>query len=186
MCLSASLFSVSSTLYLLLRPLSSFPSSRPPCEPTERRFDPSLIVKINGFPPFFMPCLRFDLRRGPSQCAAATQRLPSISVLTKTGVCVFDPCWLMGLSSIRVSSICCLRFSSSDLPIRNVKRLSQEFFVSSFRPTHTSLQLIFFNSYLTKNPHLSLQNFMLRRVCLLKEYCCRLKSSAFLHRKLAQ
>lgn len=103
MCLSASLFSVSSTLYLLLRPLSSFPSSRPPCEPTERRFNPSPIVKINGFSHSFLyaASLRFDLRRGPSQCAAATQRLPSISVLTKTGVCVFDPCW-----AIRVLSIC--------------------------------------------------------------------------------
>lgn len=66
MCLSASLFSVSSTLYLLLQPLSSFPSSRPPCEPTERRFNPSLIVKINGISRSFLYSrLRFDLRREP-------------------------------------------------------------------------------------------------------------------------
>lgn len=75
MCSSASLFSVSSTLYLLLRPLSSFPSSRPPCEPTERRFNPSPIVKINGFSRSFLYAaspLRFQKRtESMRRCNAA-------------------------------------------------------------------------------------------------------------------
>lgn len=144
MCLSASLFSVSSTLYLLLRPLSSFPSSRPPCEPTdrtnERRFNPSLIVKINGFSRAFLYAvsLRFDLRRGPSQCAAATQRLP-FYFRTHENRCVFDPCWVTWCSSIRASFIChrvrsIWSLSSFNFLILNIKfRFSQEFFVDSFK-----------------------------------------------------
>lgn len=82
-----------STLHPLSRLLSLFPSPRPPCEPTER-FNPLPIVKINGDRArFFLHAtlLRFDLRRGPSQCAAAAAKLPSISVPTKIDVCVFEP-----------------------------------------------------------------------------------------------
>lgn len=113
MCLSASLFSVSSTLYLLLRPLSSFPSSRPPCEPTERRFNPSPIVKINGFPRSFLyahvsASISEESRVNAPRCNALRGH-PSISVLMKTGVCVFDPCWAMTLVDTRFVYLSCVR-----------------------------------------------------------------------------
>lgn len=36
-------------------------------------------------------------------------QLPSISVLTKTGVCVFDPCWAMTLVDTRFVYLSCVR-----------------------------------------------------------------------------
>lgn len=143
MCLSAFLFSVSSTLYLLLRPLSSFPSSRPPCEPTERRFNPSPNnVKINGFSRSFLYAaspLRSQKRaESMRRCNAAASLLfpyswkPTSVFLTLAG-------WWR--SSIRVLSIC-RRVSRIRSTLLSNLDLSQFFKIS----TDYWLVIINFNS----------------------------------------
>lgn len=69
---SLSILSLSIHFFFFLGLFSLFPSSLDlPAKPTER-FNPLPIVKINGDRArFFLHSFRFDLRRGPSQCAAA-------------------------------------------------------------------------------------------------------------------
>lgn len=155
MCLSASLFSVSSTLYLLLRPLSSFPSSRTPCEPTERRFNPSPIVKINGFSPLLSLCRVSASISEEGQVNAPLQRSGSLLFpYSRKPASVFLTLAGRWRSSIRVSSICrrvratCALIQSRLLSVQNIERFSQEIFIGSFSWIYTFCKLIFqFLSY---------------------------------------